>query len=808
MKTVKKEEAITLIALVVTIVIMLILAGIGFMALGGENGLLSKTFLAKSKTNYSFAREKLELAKVTATDLDGKINKEKLIEEINKVGEVTDTNWPMSVIIDGYIFNVSEDGNIEYDDQNAVYQIEYELNGGTNNSENPDQYQKTVYLKEPTKEGYSFDGWYLDDKFETERVLRIDKNQGDIKIYAKWNEEIDSSYFTWSTSSDSATIKGFSNLGTQKYNAGEITKLIIPKKYKDLDVKEIAYGAFSGKDLITELVIPEQVSKINSAAFSKCVGITKITIPISLCTAYEYSYSTGNPVQPFDGCTSIVEVNFTKGNGSGYNYRDGDHSYYCTPWYYSRNNNIKVRIAEDIIRIGNNMFCNCNGMTQINLPSTISSIGANAFANCTGLNIDIKIPKNIQRIEKSAFNNCTNILGNINDLSKLEYIGEGAFYNCKNITGILKFPNTQNEIYTNTFRACENISEIIIGENVTKIDNGAFYGCSGIKKITVPVSLCTAYEYSYSTGTPIQPFDGCTSIEEVNFTKGSGEGYNYRNGDHSYYCTPWYYSRNNKLKVVLEDGISKIGSSMFNGCVGLEKIKIPDSVTIIGEYAFNNCTNLKDGINIPTNVTSIGNYAFNNCSELLCDLTELNNLTYIGIGAFNNCQKITGRIKFPEQQNSIYSNTFSMCQGISEVIIGNNVTSIANGAFYKCTGMRKLTIPISLCPVYEYSFSTGTPIQQFDGCNGIEEVHFTKGSGNGYNYRSGDHSYYCTPWYFSKEKLKSVIIDSDILSIGSYTFYNLGNVQFQYKGTQEQWNNVTIKEKNDSLSNSQVKFDE
>ena len=48
------------------------------------------------------------------------------------------------------------------------YAIDYVLNGGTNNSENTPGYTGpwTVTLKDPTRAGYKFDGWYTDAKYQ------------------------------------------------------------------------------------------------------------------------------------------------------------------------------------------------------------------------------------------------------------------------------------------------------------------------------------------------------------------------------------------------------------------------------------------------------------------------------------------------------------------------------------------------------------------------------------------------------------------------------------------------------------------
>ena len=56
-KEVTKKEGITLIALVITIIILLILAGITITAITGENGLLSSSLKAKKETEIENEKE-------------------------------------------------------------------------------------------------------------------------------------------------------------------------------------------------------------------------------------------------------------------------------------------------------------------------------------------------------------------------------------------------------------------------------------------------------------------------------------------------------------------------------------------------------------------------------------------------------------------------------------------------------------------------------------------------------------------------------------------------------------------------------
>ena len=93
------------------------------------------------------------------------------------------------------------------------------------------------------------------------------------------------------------------------------------------------------------------------------------------------------------------------------------------------------------------------------------------------------------------------------------------------------------------------------------------------------------------------------------------------------------YMNSDVKKVVIEDGVTSIGTAAFSGC-GLISITIPDSVTSIGESAFEDCSNLTS-ITIPDSVTSIEYCAFSCCG--LTSITIPDSVTSIGSEAFSSC---------------------------------------------------------------------------------------------------------------------------------------------------------------------------
>ena len=186
-------------------------------------------------------------------------------------------------------------------------------------------------------------------------------------------------------------------------------------------------------------------------------------------------------------------------------------------------------------------------------------------------------------------------------------------------------------------------------------------------------------------------------------------------------------------KVVIEDGVTSIGSKVFEQCGYLSSITIPESVTSIGSGAFHVCARLSS-ITIPESVTSIGNEAFIGCVSLnsitipegvtsigdhvfencfgLSSITIPEGVTSIGDGAFNSCGSLTS-ITIPEGMTSIGNRAFSECESLTSIIIPEGVTSINERLFYRCTGLTSITIPVGV---------TSIGSEAFNGCTDLTSI--------------------------------------------------------------------------------------
>ena len=114
----KERKGITLIALVITIIVLLILAGVSIAMLTGQNGILTQAQSAKTTTEDKSTEEKIKLAVMAArAQSEGALDADKLVAEItNNYGGTatkTGTGFPVNATIDGKSFTVDSDGNVE-----------------------------------------------------------------------------------------------------------------------------------------------------------------------------------------------------------------------------------------------------------------------------------------------------------------------------------------------------------------------------------------------------------------------------------------------------------------------------------------------------------------------------------------------------------------------------------------------------------------------------------------------------------------------------------------------------------------------
>ena len=127
----KKINGITLIALIITIIVLLILAGVSIATLTGQNGILTQAQNAKQATEGAAAKEKVEIAVVGAISKDktGALTIDNLKTEMaNYEGTIEGSKFPVTVKVDNKMFEVSENGNVKEKREIAGVTPEISLN--------------------------------------------------------------------------------------------------------------------------------------------------------------------------------------------------------------------------------------------------------------------------------------------------------------------------------------------------------------------------------------------------------------------------------------------------------------------------------------------------------------------------------------------------------------------------------------------------------------------------------------------------------------------------------------------------------
>lgn len=240
------------------------------------------------------------------------------------------------------------------------------------------------------------------------------------------------------------------------------------------------------------------------------------------------------------------------------------------------------------------------------------------------------------------------------------------------------------------------------------------------KRIWVPalilcLLLCTDLSYRFgSCGADARWRLGYDGVMTISGTGAVSENPYQRHENDILDLSPIYYESLVK-KVVIEEGISEIGSDAFSHYRSMETIELPNSLCCIGEYAFEYCDQLKT-VSFPDNVTWIGECAFEDCSGLE-SVSLSNNLTVISEGTFYGCENLK-EIAIPDGVEEIDAFAFGDCRNLQEVRLPEGLVSIRNRAFINCNSLTHLSIPNSV-KVIDGSFQNCEKLVDISLGNGL-----------------------------------------------------------------------------------------
>ena len=191
-----------------------------------------------------------------------------------------------------------------------------------------------------------------------------------------------------------------------------------------------------------------------------------------------------------------------------------------------------VTISDTVEEIGRLAFANCKSLTSITIPSSVVSIGDNAFNGCEKAESIVFETSNLSAITEFMFANCAKL----QSATWLQYnnitsIDNCAFYNCYSLSGIT-LPNSLESIGNRCFYHCNSLQSITIPSGVTTIGNSAFGKCSGLVNVNINsntitfgtsaftnCSSLTSVTFESSAVTNLNNvFSGCTRLLKLTFT--------------------------------------------------------------------------------------------------------------------------------------------------------------------------------------------------------------------------------------------------------------------------------------------------
>ena len=197
---------------------------------------------------------------------------------------------------------------------------------------------------------------------------------------------------------------------------------------------------------------------------------------------------------------------------------------------------------------------------------------------------------------------------------------------------------------------------------------------------------------------------------------------------------PWEEKSDDVKKIVIEDGVTAIGSLAFSDFREATSVQIGKDVARIGGGAFYDCTSLSGELALPNGLTAIGSYAFCQCQNLSGELLLPNGLTTVEMYAFFGCKNFT-KVKIPSTVTNIGAGVFADCTGITDVYCHPNAVDLTWGGAtsdFKSDGSTKIHVKASQLAAYQEKFLTINATFVGD----LPELEFT----------TAGHSN-VTPWY-------------------------------------------------------------
>lgn len=173
-------------------------------------------------------------------------------------------------------------------------------------------------------------------------------------------------------------------------------------------------------------------------------------------------------------------------------------SIYSNAFY--RNYIAEVIIPANVKYIGGYAFNDNDRLTSVTLGSGLTEVSSYCFNSCEKLTV-VKGGENVKTIGSGAFNYCSE-LRSVSDLAPVT-VGSSAFYYCKKMENF-NFSNAKI-LNAEAYRECNTLTDVDL-TTVATIENRCFISCTGLKKVVLGNNISKINEYA---------FTDCNALEEL-----------------------------------------------------------------------------------------------------------------------------------------------------------------------------------------------------------------------------------------------------------------------------------------------------
>ena len=230
---------------------------------------------------------------------------------------------------------------------------------------------------------------------------------------------------------------------------------------------------------------------------------------------------------------------------------------------------------------------------------------------------------------------------------------------------------------------------------------------------------------------------------------------------------PWSTNSDKIRKVVIENGVTSVGSCAFWNC-GVLSAEISASVTAIGNSAFRSSGIIS--VTIPSSVKTIGDSAFREC-ENLSSVTVCEGVETIEQNAFRSCTKLAS-IALPSTIGEVGAAAFIQCQNMSSATFapGSRQVKLGDDLFAECFYLVRVTLPVNIDRISDRMFKSCLMLAGVEIPQGAESI--------------GESA-------FASSGVTTVIIPDSVTMIGIAAFSACPLSDIYFTGSQEQWNRVS-----------------